>query len=243
MEYHYKQNFLIGYGEVDEHNRLRISSLLNFLQNIATLHSKELGYGTTACLEKKIGWVLLSWHIRFFYYPQGDTNLVVKTWSRKLKGYHAFRTYQVEDESGKIVAEADSMWTLISLETGRPIRISEEMSNLYGEIDKNFFEEERVKIEIPAEHDNVIDLKILRRDIDTNKHCNNTKYIEFALESIPQEVYDNKKVKELEILYKKSVVYGNKIEVSCTNVAENEFVNVIKKENGEIATIIKTKWE
>ena len=45
MDYHYKQNFLIGYGEVDEHNKMRMSSLLNFLQDVATMHSKTLGYG------------------------------------------------------------------------------------------------------------------------------------------------------------------------------------------------------
>ena len=69
MEYHYKETFWLGYGEVDEHNRMRISSLLNYLQNIATLHSKQLGYGTTECNDLNIGWILLSWHLQIFSYP------------------------------------------------------------------------------------------------------------------------------------------------------------------------------
>ena len=99
MEYHYEEKFLIGYGEVDEHNRMRISSLLNFLQDVATMHSKSIGYGTTECMNRKIGWFLLSWQIKMFSYPQGDTGIQVRTWSRKFKGCHAFRTFEVVDEN------------------------------------------------------------------------------------------------------------------------------------------------
>ena len=72
MEYHYEEIFLIGYGEVDEHNRMRISSLLNFLQDVATMHSKSIGYGTTECMNRKIGWFLISWQIKMYSYPQGE---------------------------------------------------------------------------------------------------------------------------------------------------------------------------
>lgn len=242
MEYHYKQNFLVGYGEVDEYNRMKLSALLNFLQNVATMHSYQIGYGTTKCLELQIGWLLISWHIKMYSYPKGDTNIEIKTWSRKIKGAHAFRAFQIEDENGNLVAEVDSMWALVNLDSGRPIRPFDDMIEKYGEIDRNFFEEEKIKIDMPDDLESVLNLKIQRRDIDTNKHCNNTKYIDFALEAIPADLYKEKKVSELEIIYKKPVIYGENINISLSKIVDNEYINVIKKENDEIATIIRTYW-
>lgn len=243
MEYHYEERFLIGYGEVDEHNRMRISSLLNFLQDVATMHSKSIGYGTTECMNRKIGWFLISWQIKMYSYPQGDTMIKVRTWSRKFKGCHAFRAFEVIDENENLVARVDSMWALVNLENGRPIRIYDDMTDKYGQIDKCFFEEEKVKIDVTDETSDEIKLKIQRRDIDTNGHCNNTKYIDFVIEAIPQNIYDNKAISEFEIIYKKAVALGEEITVGFNKQYEDEFINIIKKENGEIATIIKTKWE
>lgn len=242
MNYHYKETFLVGYGEVDEHNRMRISALLNYLQNIATMHSKQLGYGTTECNDLNIGWILLSWHLQIFSYPKGDTKIEIQTWSRKMMGCHAFRGFEVSDEKGNLVARVDSMWTLIDKGTGRPVRLTEEIKNAYGIIDRFYFGDEKVKIEVPENQGDKINLKVQRRDIDTNKHCNNTKYIEYALEAIPEELYNTKNISELSIIYKKAIVYNDNIEVYCSKTTEDEYINIIKNESGDIATLIKTKW-
>lgn len=241
-EYHYKHSFLVGYGEVDENNRMKLSALLNFLQDMATMHSKIVGYNSERCKELGIAWLLLSWHIKMYSYPKADTTIEVKTWSRKIKGAHAFRSFEVTDEEGNLIAHADSMWALVNIHTGRPMRPFDDMVELYGEIDRKLFEDERVKIDAPDNFDNKIELKVQRRDIDTNKHCNNTKYIEYALESVPDELYNEKVVSELEIIYKKSVFYNENIAVTCAKVSDNEYINTIQKEDNEIATLIKTKW-
>ena len=242
MEYHYKHNFLIGCGEVDEYNRMKLSALLNFMQDVATMHSKLIGYGTTRCVELEIGWFLISWHIKIFSYPKGDENIEIKTWSRKIKGAHAFRAFEVYEENGSLVAKADSMWTLVNINTGRPIRPFDDMIEKYGQIDRSVFEQEKIKIDLPETVEDTISLRVQRRDIDTNKHCNNTKYMDFALEVISDEIYSKKNITELEIVYKKPVIYAENIEISYSKVSDNQYINVIKKEDGEIATLIKTTW-
>ena len=242
MDYHYKYSFLVGYGEVDEYNKMRISALLNFMQDVATMHSKIVGYGTTECNELGIGWLLLSWHIKMFSYPAGDTKIEIKTWSRGIRGCHAFRGFEVEDENGNLVARADSMWALINLKTARPMKPLDDMHKGYGVIERTFFEIEKVKIDVPETCDSSIKLKVQRRDIDTNKHCNNTRYMDFVLESIPENLYHNKSISELEIVYKKSVIYNENIEVNLSKITDNTYINVIKKEDGEISTLIRTTW-
>ena len=243
MDYHYKHNFLVGYGEVDEYNCLRISSLLNFLQDVATMHSKTLGYGTSECMELGIGWLLLSWHLKMYKYPKGDTNIEIRTWSRGIERIHARRSYEIFDEDGELVAEADSIWALVDIKERKPIRPLEGMAEKYSAIDRKPFENEKVKILEPESIDSILSLIVQRRDIDTNRHCNNTKYIEYAVEAIPEEIYEKKHIEEMEIVYKKQVVYKDKINVTCSIIADDVFVNMIKNENDEVTTIIKTIWK
>lgn len=243
MDYHYKHNFLVGYGEVDEHNYLKISSLLNFFQDTATMHSKTLGYGTSECMEMGIGWLLMSWHLKMYSYPRGDTNIEIRTWSRGIKRIHAGRAYEVLDEDGKIVGEADSIWALANIKERKLIRPSQEMIEAYKAIERMPFEDEKVKIETPQNIDDKIELKVQRRDIDTNNHCNNTKYIEYALEAIPDEIYSNKHIEELKIIYSKQLVYNDKIAVTNSKIDENEYINKILNNDGELTTLIHTKWK
>jgi len=243
MDYHYKQTFLLGYGEVDDHNRMRLSALINYLQDVATMHSKMVGYGTTKCKEIGMAWMTLTWHIKVFSYPQGDTNIEVKTWSRGIKACHASRAFEITDEDGNLVAHADSMWAWVDVYSKKPMRPSIDMVEGYGAIERMLFENEKVRISIPEKIDSAISFHVQRRDIDTNMHCNNTKYIEYALEAIPQETYENKQIEELEIVYKKPVFYHEKIKVTCTQTQEDTFIHEIIKEDGEIATLVKTKWK
>lgn len=243
MDYHYKQIFLVGYGEVDEHNYLKISSLLNFLQDIATMHSKTLGYGTSECMEMGIGWLLMSWHLKMYTYPKGDTNIEIRTWSRGIKRIHAGRAYEFYDEDGKLLGEADSVWALANVRERKLIRPSQEMVEVYKAIERMPFENEKVKIQEPQTIDNQIKLKVQRRDIDTNMHCNNTKYIEYALEAIPEEVYLNKHIEEMEIVYAKQLVYNDEIIVTNTKISEDEYTNKILNNSNEVATLIHTKWK
>lgn len=243
MEYHYQHDFLIGYGEVDEHNQLRLAALFNFLQDVATMHSKTLGYGTTECQELGIGWMVLSWHMKMFSYPKGDTNINVKTWSRGIKGIHAGRAYEVTDDNGNLVAQVDSIWALVNVASKRPMRPLPGMAEAYSAIDRNFFENEKVRINEIEHYDNQISFTVPRRDIDTNHHCNNTKYIEYAMEVVPQEVYEGQQIEELEIVYQKPVLYQEPITVGIAQIADGEWIHQIQKEDGSIATIIKTKWK
>ena len=243
MDYHFKYRFLVGYGEVDAHNKMRLSSLLNYLQDVATMHSKTLGYGTKECLELGIGWLLLSWHLKMYSYPEGDSTIEIRTWSRGIKGIHARRAYEILDEEGNLIAEADSIWALVDINARKPIRPLPGMAEAYSAIDRMPFENEKVRIAEPEIVDSKISLKVQRRDIDTNRHCNNTKYIEYAIEAIPESLYDEKHIEELEIVYKKQVVYDETIEVTFSEISNDECINQVIKDDGEVATLIKTKWK
>ena len=46
-----------------------------------------------------------------------------------------------------------------------------------------------------------------RRDIDTNRHVNNIHYLDYALEALPQEVFDHLP-DTVEVVYRRQILLG-----------------------------------
>ena len=73
---------------------------------------------------------------------------------------------------------------------------------------------------------------VRKSDIDMNIHVNNAAYLQYLYEGVDLE---NKKVKTIEIIYKKELKYGDDVELDYTD-DKNEYQFVLKK-GDMIATI------
>jgi len=105
----------------------------------------------------------------------------------------------------------------------RPIILDNKMNDIYGtETEKNVFDEEIKKIELP-DLDNLPDnimvtekpYLIQRRDIDINGHLHNVSYLEAALEAVPEDIYKNVDFNYIRIEYKKEIMQNDNIKIKC----------------------------
>lgn len=230
MDYHYSHPYLMGYSDVDKDNRMKLSRMIDLLQDVATWHSKGIGYGTEEMMELKLGWLLLAWKIKILSYPKADTKIEIRTWSRGMKGLHACRDYEILDEAGNTCVLATSTWVLFDLAAQRIIRPPEEMMKKYGAIERKALEEDISKIKEEAIDGTKTEIVIGKRDIDTNGHTNNARYMEFMMEVLPEDFV----IHELEIHYKKQTRYGEKLYLTfdgetCTMKTEDGETHVIAK--------------
>ena len=231
MDYQYSKKFYVGYSDVDSNNKCRLSKILDLCQNIATIHSDGLGFGTKGMMERNMAWLVTGLKVRILKYPIADREVECRTWSRGLKGVLAGRDYEIYDLDGNLLVLADSQWALFDLINQRLTRVTEEMKNAYGSLDRYVFEgEEKIHlidndvIEIEKE------FEIGKRDIDTNHHLNNARYFDLISEVLP----DNYEVNQFECAYKKQIKYLEKIKVSY-----GENFARIKNELGETCFIVK----
>ena len=228
MDYHFAQRFFIGYSDVDRNNNLRLSRLLDLLQNTATIHSKSLGYGTFEMMELGLGWLALAWKIKILKYPKADTYIEVRTWSKSGRGLHAYRDYEIVDEDGNTMILVASSWVLYDLKAQKPIKSLPEMK--YGVIDRDALEEPISRtLSEDVDDGNKAEIIIGKRDIDTNGHVNNAKYMEYFMEVTP----DNFEAKDIEIHYKRQTMFGEKIIALFDGST-----CVMKNEDGEVKVVI-----
>lgn len=234
----FKENFYVGYSDINKDCELSNVSILRFFENVACMHAslaKDGFYDT----ESK--WFLTAYHVELKSRPKYEKRVNVHTWSRDFKGIQACREFEILDEEGNLLGSAISNWARINMKTQRLERITEALAEAYGnEPEKTNFDSLWIeKIKEPESFDFEKDYFIGRNYIDTNNHMNNVYYMELANFVLPDEVYALPECKSFEINYKKAIPFGVNVKCLFTDTPEAYYVTIKNEAKTETHAIIK----
>jgi len=197
----------VRYSEVGEDKRLSLNGIINYFQDCSTFQSEELNVG----LEKLEGmhrvWVLSSWQIVIERYPSLCEEIRVSTWPYHFQGFCGYRNFTMTDADGRLLAYANSLWSFLDTDTGRPARVPEEIERLYvleEKLDMNYASR---KVPMPQNGETGEPFAVQKHHLDTNHHVNNGQYIQMAREYIPADFA----VRQMRAEYKKSALPGDVI--------------------------------
>lgn len=233
----YCSNYKIGLEDIGRNNEATNKALLAIMQDIACLHSASVGYGVLEIETKKRAWMLLDWKMEVIKRPKYNDDINVETWSRKVERLYAYRDFQLKDKEGNIIAIGTSRWIFVDTERKRPVRLTADIADLYeSETDKNVFLEEMEDIKC-GDYLFKKDYCVQRRDIDINQHMNNLSYLDMAYEILPEDIYNTKVFNNIRIVYKKEILYGEKVE--CYYEEQNNKYIITVKSQGKINAIIE----
>jgi len=182
----YTFNSRIRYSETDCDGKLSMASLLNYFQDASTFQSQDLGKGFSYMKEIGQVWVLSSWQIVVEKYPALGENVTVGTVPYDFKRFFGYRNFAMFDENGERIAVANTLWTLLDLQTGKPVAASEEMIAAYGMGEKMEMEYAPRKIEIPQGGRKEEPIVVRRQHLDTNHHVNNGQYVDMSMTFLPE---------------------------------------------------------
>lgn len=236
----YSEKIKLKYDDIGKSNRLNIKSLIKYFGDIAGNHSTNCSYGLNDIPTTHITWLLLNWKVKMFSHPKYNEELTINTWPRVIEKFYSFRDFEVFDSKNNLVAIASSKWVMINAETKRIERISNEIINAYGIEKKSVFTEPlNDKPQIPDNLKLNFTYTIQRRDIDTNGHVNNIHYIDYALESLPEDVYNSNEFDNIEIHYKKEIKYGETINCYYSFENNKHIVTIKNEDNSVLHSIIQ----
>lgn len=197
----------IRYSEVNSERELTLSSLLDYLQDCCTFQSEDMGVGVEYLTREHVAWVLSSWQVEILRFPQMGDRVKVSTWPYDFKGFYGYRNFLIEDETGEMLARANSIWVFMDTERMRPARITKELQDAYADEIKPALEAEwgERKLAIPTEGVKQEPVQVAKFHIDTNHHMNNGKYVLVAEEYLPEDFA----IGGLRVEYKKAAVLGD----------------------------------
>ncbi len=226
----------IRYSEVDSQGRITLTAILDYFQDCSTFHSEDLGVGIAFLKEQRVAWVLNSWQIEINRYPKLGEKVLVGTWPYGFQGFYGYRNFTMEDEAGKLLAYANSVWVLLDLEKGRPVKLLPQMLEVYEILPQLVMKCDSRKIVLPEDMEAKEKFPVHKYHIDTNRHVNNGKYVSMAQEYLPQDFRSGKMRAE----YRKAAVYGDFI-CPYVSVEQNRVTVNLADENGRSYAIVEFK--
>uniref|UniRef100_UPI004055F891 acyl-[acyl-carrier-protein] thioesterase n=1 Tax=Acetatifactor sp. TaxID=1872090 RepID=UPI004055F891 len=177
----------IRYSELDCEGKLSMASLLNYFQDATTFHSEDLGVGVAYMRETHQVWVLSSWQIVVNRYPTLGEKVVVGTAPYDFKGFLGYRNFMMKTVDGEELAIANTLWSLLNLDTGKPALPPQEMLEKYVLDERLPMDYAPRKIVIPANGEKKEVIVVKKHHLDTNHHVNNGQYVDMAMEFLPED--------------------------------------------------------
>lgn len=197
----------IRYSEVAENGCLSLDGLINYMQDCVCFESEELGVGMEHMSQKNHTWVLNFWQIVIERYPKMGETMTIGTQACGCEKMFGYRNFMLTDRQGEYIAKANSIWTLIDQNKGRPVIVTPEEAAVYGNAEPIPMDYASRKIAIPEGGITQKSFTVQEYHLDTNHHVNNGQYVRMASAFLPKAAV----VKELRVEYKKQALLGDEV--------------------------------
>ena len=196
--------------EIDSKGLVRPLTLLNYLQDAAGEHAADLGVSVPVLLRQNLTWVLSRYHVHFHFFPPAHTLVKLKTWPSAREGRFALRDFELTDASGQPVLSATSSWMLIDIKNRRPVRIDAHLPDL-PTVPRRMVHDTFASLPVPDRFNQELPFRVRHSDLDINRHVNNTVYVDWALETLPQDAIGRFRPETIEVSYRAEANYGDRV--------------------------------
>ena len=245
MEAKYEKTFKVRVNEVNFKGELKLSSMLNYFQDVSIEHSSDLGFPISMLIQKNLTWVISRYHLRIFRAPLWGETLHAVTWPSDARGRFAIRDFEIRDKKNLPVAAATGSFMLLDFVQKKTVSIEENLPAypvVSARAVADSFEPlpglERVDFQRP--------FHVRMHDLDINHHVNNIYYVEWAIESLPMDFVQNCRIARIEVAYRGQAVYGDEILSQAQMIGEgNESVvihRIVRESDGRELARLKTHW-
>ena len=201
-----ENDYRITVKQVDFSGNLSNRGLIMIFEDIACYHSDLIGCGFNDRPKTHFAWILLNWKIEILKRARYGDIVKVKTWTHSSNKLFSYRDFEMYDKDNNLLAIASSKWVLMDSRDYNIIQISDALAQSFSPEDKSVFGDcNYLKLIEPSNMVLTYSFEVKRRDIDVNRHMNNLYYLDYAFESLPDEVYSKiQEYTKIEILYKLS---------------------------------------
>ena len=227
------EKFTINTHDADSSGVLRTGALLKYMQETANLQCRNTGPSNEELRDRGLGFIVSRMALSVYKKINPYDEITVTSWPCGGRGYTFNRCYDVRI-NGELAAEASSAWALINIETHRPCRVTDMAEGyLSGEHAPSVEIDVPLRIKLPEENSVSLvgEYTVSYRDIDVNRHMNNTVYADMLCGFLPME---GKKVVSLCINYQNEAPLGEVLKVYTSVSDDGTCYLRTQREDGKI---------
>ena len=246
MENYFDKEFELRFFEMNRLGEASPITILTLLQETAAEHCDYAGHDLLSLMSENLGWVLLSGAMQMERYPHYKEKIIIRTWISKYYAVRGFRENIIYDANYNIIGRARGIWVFYDIMKRRPKKIHPDFLERWSSYKAVSLEHNITnKIEAIDSTEYKKEFKVNMYDTDTNKHVNNLRYLQWLMESIPQETIENYYLHFIDGRFISEAQYDDVILASTKrDVAENSFVHTIHvKGTNKVCATGKTIWK
>lgn len=208
----YNKEFLITFRDVDKNGNLRITALIDFMQDIARDDAGSLGVDFDK-MHALYYWVIIRSKINILRTPKIDEVIRIETYHSGVDKLYSVREFQIYDQNDEKIGDITAYYLLMEQGKARPVKLK-------GNPDFAVFTRayEGVKVGKLQVSEEAVEKSTRRRvfssDIDSNGHMNNAHYIRWCYDMFETSELQGREIKALQIQYVKELKENAEISVN-----------------------------
>ena len=230
----YSLNYIVTTSTCDSGGRLKLYSALQMMQDCSEMWIDSEPGVKQFFTEQNMTQLLATRQVEIIRVPEFKEKLTVTTSVYGMKPMFGFRNTFIYDERGKPCYKTWSMGAFVDKSSGKLKRVDDSTiasMNIEPQLEMNYKDR---RVILPKEGGMVMEpVKVLRADIDYNKHLNNANYVRMAMELLPEGF----NVKGLRVEYRIAAKLGDVL--TPTIYKTDASIIVALSIGGEVSAIIE----
>ena len=209
----YEEDYTPRIGDYDSKGAMFLPAILKILEDIAAAHAAHLGEQVIDEAHFGKSWFIIGWDMEILRRPLYPEPLHVRTWVRSAAHRSSvIREFDILDEKNVPCVRAISKMSQFDYKTGRVAPIEAEALALYSPEEDCFYPQEDIpRLREPESFLSDTNIHLRRSDFDFNNHVHNLSYLLFAMEALPESVYQKNDFQHLSIVFRKSIQPGEEV--------------------------------
>ncbi len=198
LEHTYKMK--VEFAHLDAKGYIKPHGYQHIIGRVVDEHLSVFNVDFDSCMEKNLGWVLVSLHLNIKKHVHGCTSLHIKTWHSERKRIYFRREVKAFDDNGDIVFVA-TIYSVLMDFGAKAVYRKAELPFTLEEPHQEFVVEAAPMFKEKLEYKHNCERTVLRSYIDAFGHVNNCHYGEFAFDALTDAQADLSKLSAFSIYF------------------------------------------
>lgn len=230
----YSLKYKVTTSTCDSEGRLKLYSALQMMQDCSEMWIDSEPGVKQYFAEQNMAQLLATRQVEIIRVPEYKEELTVTSTVYDMKPMFGFRNTFIYDAQGNPCYKTWSMGAFVDKVAGKLKRVDQatiDSMNLEPQKEMNYRDR---RIILPKQGGDILEpVKVLRADIDYNKHMNNANYVRMAMELLPE----NMVVRGMRVEYRVAAKLGDILTPTMYQIDDGFIVSL--SVNGEVSAIVE----
>ncbi len=241
----HQEQYTIRAYEIDNRKQATVPALVKLMHECALQNVLKLKLSVWDLEPLGISWVLMRKSLHISRLPSLGETITILTHPAGFEKFFTYRDYRVFDRQGEQIAASSSTWMLMNTETRQLARIPSSILRLQEQMPP----EERClprpagrlpRIERP---ERAKSYEVNWYDLDFNMHLNNTFYLKWMLEALPENTLRNDRLQQIELLYRAEALWEDPLLAEVQPLGDGQYLHrLIRSSDDKELAIARSAW-